>query len=133
MDRRDFLTSSFALAAAHAFAGLVPTAAAAADTPTSAPVTGFSFSWLKDEARRIAATAWAEPAETVPKRFADLGFEQYRDIRWKRDQRIWRDDHRGFVLEPLPAGSVYKLAVGLYLVEGGNALPLAGKGFDHFA
>ena len=125
MDRRDFLTSSFALAAAHAFAGLVPTAAAAADTPTSAPVTGFSFSWLKDEARRIAATAWAEPAETVPKRFADLGFEQYRDIRWKRDQRIWRDDHRGFVLEPLPAGSVYKLAVGLHLVEGGNALPIA--------
>ncbi|NLH83078.1 MAG: glucan biosynthesis protein G [Phyllobacteriaceae bacterium] len=123
MDRRDFLTSSLASAMAFAFAGRV----AAADEPAAAPAGDqpFGFAVLKDEARALAQKPWAEPTGRVPARFADLSFEQYREIRWKRDLFLWRNDKRGFALEPLPAGSVYKLAVEVYLVDGGHALPIS--------
>lgn len=127
MDRRDFLTSSLACAAAHAFASLVGIAPAAAeDAPPTPPADQpFGFAALKEEARRLAAKPWNEPTGRVPARFADLSFEQYREIRWKRDLYLWRGENRGFALEPLPAGSVYKLAVDVYLVDNGLALPIS--------
>lgn len=132
MDRRDFLTSSFALSAALAFATVAPADAQEVPTvpPGPTPVTPpqpmqFSFAKLKEDAKRLAGTAWADPGRAVPQRFADLTFEQYSEIRWRRDQLLWRDDRVGFRLEPMAAGSVYNLAVKLYLVENGIALPLS--------
>ena len=126
MDRRDFLTSSLAFASLVAFAR---EAALAADgdpaaTGATASQQPFSFAGLKEEARRIAAAAWVDPGNQVPQRFTDLPFEQYRDIRWKRDQQLWRSDKRGFSVEPMAAGSVYNRAVGVYLIEDDTALPL---------
>lgn len=129
MDRRDFLTSSLACAAAHAFASLATVTPTAAQTTDGAPTPpadqSFTFASLKEEARRLAAKPWSEAAARVPQRWADLSFEQYRQIRWKRDLFVWRGENRGFALEPLPAGSVYNLSVAVYLVDGGVALPLA--------
>lgn len=126
MDRRDFLTSSLASAAAWAFAGFAPPAAAA-ETPSPPPSSDqpFGFATLKEEARRLAHKPWSEPSGRVPARFADLSFDQYRQIRWKRDLYLWRGENRGFALEPLPAGSVYKLAVDVFLVENGLVLPVS--------
>lgn len=126
MDRRDFLTSSIAAAAALAFASEATPAAAQGDQPTAPAVpTPFSYAWLKDEARRLASAPNVPARATVPQRFVDINQQQYRDIRWKRDQMIWRDEKRGFRLEPLPAGFVYRTPVDLYLVENGQALPIA--------
>lgn len=127
MDRRDFLTTSLAYATAHAFASfVVATPAAAAETPAP-PATDqpFGYQVLKEEARALSTKPWTEPSGRVPARFADLGFEQYREMRWRRDLFVWRGENRGFALEPLPAGSVYKLAVDVYLVENGQALPIS--------
>lgn len=121
MDRRELLSSSLAFAAAYAFAG----SATAFATEQPAEAVPFTFAWLKDEARRIASAPHVDPGTTVPRRFTDLTFEQHREIRWKRDRRIWRDQHRGFVVEPLAAGSVYRQAVSLWLVEDGAARPIA--------
>lgn len=123
MDRRDFLSTSLSFAAALALAGgAAPTRAAAEDAPSGAP---FSFAGLQDEARRLAGQPRTDPPVKVPQRFVDIGYEQYRDIRWKRDRLIWRDQKVGFRLEPLPAGFVYRTPVDLYLIEGGRALPIA--------
>ncbi|TBW38473.1 glucans biosynthesis protein [Siculibacillus lacustris] len=138
MDRRDFLTSSLAAAAALGL-GVAPAAAQDApipEVPARRPEpqeqpAAFSFAGLKDEARKMAAAAWNDPGADVPQRFRDLSFDQYRDIRWKRDRMIWRDDRVGFRLEPMAAGSVYNRAVRIYLVEGGQALPI-GADRDSF-
>ena len=126
MDRRAFLSSSLALAAALGFDGtLRPTAAEGLDAPPTRPAgTPFSFSALKDEARRLAGAPQVAPQAAIPARFADLGQEQYRDIRWKRDQLIWHDAQRQARLEPLPAGFVYRTPVELYLIDDGQALPI---------
>ncbi len=132
MDRRDFLTSSLAAAAALVEVG----AALAQDVVTPVPVppakkpesdegpVAFSFASLKDEARKRAAQPWTEPDSGVPQRFRDLPFDQYREIRWKRDRMVWRDDRVAFRLEPMAAGSVYNRAVEVRLVDGGKALPI---------
>ena len=126
MDRRAFLSASLALAAAHGLgAGPSPAAAQGEATPPATPTsTPFTFAWLKDEARRLASVPRVGVKSAVPQRFADIGREQYRDIRWKRDQWIWRDEKRGYRLEPLPAGFVYRTPVDLYLVDDGVALPV---------
>lgn len=127
MDRRDFLTSSLACATAHAFASLTIATPAAAQSPASPPPQDqpFGYQVLKEEARLRSTRPWVEPTGRIPARFADLGFEQYREMRWRRDLIVWRGENRGFALEPLPAGSVYKLAVDVYLVENGLALPIS--------
>ena len=126
MDRRAFLSSSLSLAAALGFGGSVRPAAAQGleAAPAKAPGTAFSFAGLKDEARRLAGTPRTPLQVQVPPRFAEIGQEQYRDIRWKRDQLIWRDDKRAFRLEPLPSGFVYRIPVELFLVDEGQALPI---------
>lgn len=126
MDRRAFLSSSLTLAAALGLGGTVrPAAAQGQDAAQVKPAgTAFSFAGLKDEARRIASSPRTASPVQVPARFAEIGQEQYRDIRWKRDQLIWRDDKRAFRLEPLASGFVYRIPVELYLVEDGVALPI---------
>ena len=122
MDRREFLFSSLAVAAAHAFAATADAAPAAAQTrPAAGP---FDWAMLKDEARALAGRPWVEPKSALPQRFAELPFDQYREIRWKRDLQVWRGENRGYSLEPLPGGSVYDLAVSVYVVEDGQALPI---------
>jgi glucans biosynthesis protein len=126
MDRRAFLSSSLSLAAALGLGGHVTPAAAQAEVqpPQGTNGTPFTFAWLKDEARRLAGAPRAAPKTPVPARFADIGQDQYRDIRWKRDLMIWRDEKRGYRLEPLAAGFVYRTPVDLYLIDDGIALPV---------
>ena len=124
MDRRAFLSSSLSLAATAGLGGRL--APASAQTPTP-PVGGqpFSFAWLKDEARHLAAAPRAAAKTPVPARFAELTQDQYRDIRWKRDQLVWRDEKCGFRVEPLASGFVYRTPVELHLVDDGIAFPVA--------
>lgn len=123
MDRREFL-QSFALAAVAALAGEAALSPAEAAAPPAARF-AFSRSALLDEARKLAAEPYQESTLDLPTRFADLSYEQYREIRWKRDLTIWKDEGRGFRLEPLHTGSVYRQPVMLYLVEDGTASRLA--------
>lgn len=122
MDRRDFLISSLVSAAAVAFAA--PTTAADG-APAAPEPRAFDWGTLKDEARALAAKPQVVAKSRVPQPFAQLPFEQYREIRWKRDLQIWRNEKRGYAVEPLPAGSVYDLGVDVYLIENGQALPIA--------
>lgn len=122
MDRRDFLASSLAFCT---LAGLARTALAAeGEAANGNAQPGFSWARLKEEAHRLAGAAWSGNAPQPPQRFADLSYEQYRDIRWRREMQIWRNENRGFSVEPVIAASIYRAGVELHLVEDGSALPV---------
>ena len=127
MDRREFLQGLVLGALAAASPALTKPASAQTQAPTPPPPARVPFSRaaLLDEARKLAQAPFVEPTLDLPARFADLSYEQYREIRWKRDLLIWRAEGRGFGLEPLHTGSVYRAPVQLYIVEDGQTARLA--------
>ena len=121
MDRRRFLLGgsallTLALAAAQTGAQ-EPAAGAAAPVP-------FNREWLIEEARRLAANAYEPPSTELPASLAELGYDQYRDIRYRPEARIWAEDGTEFELDLLHRGFIYQDRVTVSLVEDGMATPI---------
>lgn len=71
----------------------------------------------------MAKKPFAPPTE-VPERWANIGYDQYRDIRFRPERAIWRGERRNFELHLLPTGSLYKFPVEIRIVAGGTARPV---------
>jgi glucans biosynthesis protein len=84
---------------------------------------GFGRDNLVELARELAAKDY-RPPEGVPELFAKLGYDQYRDIHFRPELGYWVGEHRGFALEALHAGFIYKNPVDLYVVEAGIPVPV---------
>ena len=119
-ERRRFLQHAAAAGGAVAFAGLLAAelgrAAAAPGDPQP-----FSRATLLDDARKRATTPWVEPKFDLPERFANLNYEQYRDIRFRPDRFLWRNENRGFQVSLMHTGFVYRQPVEINVVEDGLA------------
>ncbi|MFE1598013.1 glucan biosynthesis protein [Methylobacterium sp. ID0610] len=70
-------------------------------------------------ARALAAKPYAAPPNDLPDPFGKLTYEQYVGIRPRPELLLWRDEGRGFVLEPLHRGYLFANAVALHTVEDG--------------
>ena len=85
-----------------ALAALVALALSAADAGA------LGFDDVVARAQRLAAGAYQKPAASLPKTLKGLGYDQYRDIRFRPAHAIWRNSklpfelmffHRGFFYE----------------------------------
>ena len=83
MDRRGFIASLLALAAA---AELAPASAGAAGAPQP-----FDRQWLRDLARRMASARYVEPTENLPRTIANLDHDAYQAIRFRPEKSLWAD------------------------------------------
>src|SRR5262245_4787547 len=80
--------------------GLAPELA----TSSSLPSAGFDFDFVDGLARERAARPYQERSPPLPASLADLGYDQYRDIRFRPERALWRGQslfevqffHRGF-------------------------------------
>lgn len=63
----------------------------------------------------------------------DLSYDQYRDIRFRGDASIWRDENRSFTLDLLHPGFLFKTPVQISIVNEGEAreLPFTTEVFDY--
>ena len=74
------------------------------DAQSAPPVPAFSFQTIDKIARDRAAKPYAESSPKLPESIANLGYDQYRDIRYRAADAIWRGQsmfevqlfHRGF-------------------------------------
>lgn len=128
VDRRTVFSQAFGCAAAlalarnvalmgEAFAQDAPAAPAA--TPPPAPP--FSFATVKETARKLATSDFSKPVVELPEPFNKLGYDQYRDIRFKTDQAIWHGERLGVELQLFPMGWLYETPVDVWVVEEGTA------------
>lgn len=127
LDRRAVLGQAFACGAALAAARQIALAAPAfAQTPNggAAPENPFTTGTVKDIARRLAGADFTKPAVELPEPFNKLGYDQYRDIRFKTDQSIWRGDKLDTEVQLFPMGWLYDTPVDIWLVEEGAARKL---------
>jgi glucans biosynthesis protein len=82
----------------------------------------FSAGTVEKQARILAAEKFVRPRIDLPKPLQDLGYDQYRSIRFKRELAIWTADEGVlFRVELLPRGFIFKEPVVLHIVAEGTA------------
>jgi glucans biosynthesis protein len=119
--RRDLLTS---LLAAPAIGGLGRPALGQQNALQAAQAAvsdgqAISRDALLNFAREVSRTPYQAPRADIPRSFAQLNLDQYRQIRFKPERRIWASENRGFTLDFLPAGNVFTTPVQIRTVDGG--------------
>ena len=84
----------------------------------------FDNAWLVKEASRLASSKYVSPASELPGGFDSLTYDQYRDIRFKEESRVWRDENLQFQLDVLPVGFYFTKAVHIGVVSEGKVTPI---------
>ncbi len=83
----------------------------------------FSAETVREKARALASKAYA-PREKLPAPFAQLSYDQYRDIRFRPEQSVWRAEGLPFQAQFFHPGFYYTETVPLHVVERGRVAPL---------
>src|SRR5690606_18962715 len=65
--------------------------AAAAEAAEAAAPAAFTFETLVERARAVAGAAYQPIEHNVPEALTELDSDQYRDIRFRPDRALWRD------------------------------------------
>ena len=129
VDRRSVLgqaaAATYALAAAK-WALAVSAAQRRRGSPRPAGPAGIVFSpnTVKTEAKRLSDQPFSKPTMELPKPFDKLSYDQYRDIRFRPEKAIWKDDHLDFQVQPFAMGWLYDMPVDLWTVDDGTATRL---------
>lgn len=99
-------------------------AAEAQVTAVVATTTPFSERIVQQLALELSKKPFASAKDQVPERWANLGYDQYRDVRFRSERAIWHNERRNFELHLLPSGWLYKYPVEINVVDGGTAKPI---------
>jgi periplasmic glucans biosynthesis protein len=84
----------------------------------------FSPVYVQQLAQELAKKPFVSAKDQVPERWASLGYDQYRDVRFRAERAIWHGEHRNFELHLLPSGWLYKFPVAINIVDGGMVKPI---------
>ena len=131
--RRDLLLAGAALPVAIALPGRSGATTAAAAGTTAA----FDAGTVPALARALAAAPWRSPSRALPPELADLGYDRYRDYRYRPERGLWHGQGRGFEVQFFHRGYLFLDRVDMHAVEQGRSRPLpyspALFRFDHGA
>lgn len=79
---------------------------------------------VKRIAQQLSTRPFAKPHVDLPAPFDKLGYDQYRDIRFRREQAVWRGEKLDYELQLFPLGWLYDVPVEIWIVENGRARQL---------
>lgn len=100
------------------------TAEPAAGQPVdAAPVKPFDFEDVAAMAKELASKPYAYRDSDLAGTFANLTYDQYRGIRFRRDRDPWAGS-RDFALDLLPPGAIFHEPVDISLVDDGVVIPV---------
>jgi glucans biosynthesis protein len=72
-------------------------------------------------ARALAGQAYRPPDQTLPESLAAIGYDQYRDYRYRPDRALWREAGLPFQAQFFHRGFLHKDRVDIYEVAAGKA------------
>jgi len=122
VNRRDALLAALSLSTVFLAAeetAHISTAAAAGPGESR-----FDVNTVREAARNLAQQPYKAPSENLPRSISDLTYDQYRDIRFRGDQALWRADDLPFQMQLFHRGFLYKPRVEIYEVAEGVARPV---------
>ena len=120
MRRRDLLLGAAALPFASAL-GYQLSQVPLAQTGDAVP---FAASQVRQMARELATKPYKAPDTGLPDHLNDLGYDQYRDLRFVAEKALWRGSGIPFEVQLFHRGFLYKNRVDIFLVADGQAQPL---------
>jgi periplasmic glucans biosynthesis protein len=118
--RRDFLKVLGSLSAAT----LLPAGRrleAASPAPETSKGLAFSAGDVQKQARALAAEKFVPPKIDLPKPLQDIGYDQYHEIRFKRERALWTAEGLPFLMELFHRGFIFKEPVAVHIVADGTA------------
>lgn len=117
--RRDLLRTASGAAMAALASDLFSTSAKAADAP--AGPTPFDNSTVAQIARKLAASPYSGPDQSLPKAIDNLNFDQFRSIDYRPDQALWHGQNLAFDVEFFPRGFLYRPRIEIFEVTDGKS------------
>jgi glucans biosynthesis protein len=99
------------------------------------PSLAFDFNDVAKKAKQLAGSSYKEPQKNISKALEDLSFDQYYDIRYKREAAYWHADKLPFELTFFHQGRVYSSPVKINEIIGGRprTIPFSPKLFTYGA
>jgi glucans biosynthesis protein len=104
-----------------------------ADTP-AAPAPGpFDGATVRRLAQAMAKQPYRAPDTSLPPARSKLTYDQFRGIRFKPEDALWRTDKLPFQVQLLPRGFLYRERIALFEVTNGQAaaIPYSADQFDY--
>jgi len=86
---------------------------------------GFGFEQVVEQAKQLAASGYQDPRSAVPRWLLDISYDQWRDIRFRPEQALWRDAKLPFSVQFFHAGLFYDRSVHINVVSGGEVAEVA--------
>ncbi|MEZ0472677.1 glucan biosynthesis protein [Luteimonas salinilitoris] len=102
-------------------------AARAFAQPAAGPgaATAFDDGTVPALARRLAAAPYRKPAADLPAALDAIGYDQYRDFRYKAARALWREQGLPFQAQFFHRGFLFKDRVAIHVVQGRRSRPFA--------
>ena len=127
---RNFFTDCFAATRSQAVFLLLAFAFISAT-----PALAFDFNDVAIKAKQLAESSYKEPQKNISKGLENLNYDQYRDIRYKRDSAYWQAAKLPFELTFFHQGRQFASAVKLNEITNSHAqpIPFDARAFDYGA
>ncbi|UYH50952.1 glucan biosynthesis protein G [Candidatus Kirkpatrickella diaphorinae] len=90
-----------------------------------AATTRFDANTVREKARKLARSAYAAPAQTLPSQINNLNFDQFRGIEFRSERALWAEDDLYFDVEFFPRGFLYRPKILMNEVIDGETHPIA--------
>jgi len=90
-----------------------------------APAKPFDFAEVEQKAKQLATKPYARDDGGMPEFLGNLDYDQYRDIRYKPEKALWRDEGLPYQIQLFHRGFMFKDRVSINVVDQGVATRLA--------
>jgi hypothetical protein len=101
-----------------------PAPPAGPPAPPAPPQNPFGFDEVRAKAKALAAKPYEEQDASLPDELKNLSYDQYRDVRFKPDAPLWRNDDVPFQVQFNHRGFLYQKKVDINAIVDGRALPI---------
>jgi glucans biosynthesis protein len=93
----------------------------------------FDFEVLRFQAKMLAAKPFVQSPVSVPEPLLKLNYDQYRDIRFKPSESLWRRERLPFELQFFHPGFTFDRPVHIHTLQGKSAepVPFSSSLFDY--
>lgn len=122
LHRRELLLAGLALPVAVALPARRASAATTAAEGGDAP---FDEATVPALAAALAGVQYRAPSRALPASLSGLGYDRYRDYRYRAERALWHGEGRGFEAQFFHRGYMFLDRVEIHVVEGGRSRPFA--------